>query len=110
MIDVKLIDGQGSGKSARISELGSLIVGPEKPSETKFLQLDTINTPFNFFKPIAGISLCITGFIINADRNVGVNGATVEIYESDAVDSLTVIEPILKLISTNKRHFQLFQC
>lgn len=82
MISVFLKDGGGKGFSARISPVGELAVAPIAFSDPIARELTAINVPANFFVPKAGHSLVVTDIILYANRNVGVNDATVLIYEA----------------------------
>ncbi len=85
-----------TGHAARVTRFGQLVIAPLAYSEPISQNLATINTAFNFIKPQADHSIVITDIIASADRNVSVTDpAEVEIYESDEVDSLTVVETIV---------------
>lgn len=95
MIEVT-IKSTETGKTVRINNFGLLTVGPFDFSTPIFRSLNSDNTAFNFFKPRAGFKFVITDVIADADRNIGVNGAVVDIYEASASDSTTIDTQILK--------------
>ena len=96
-IPIILQDGRGTRSTAKVDPNGILAVGPIKSSTPKFNELDVIDTAFNFFEPVAGQRFVITGAIINATRTISVNGAVVEIYESDSVTSTTILKDLLTI-------------
>lgn len=88
------------GKGNRIVEVspnGELAIAPLQYSTNKFNNMNVVDTAFNFQKPIAGKQFVITGLIISTSRTVGVNGATIEIYEADSIDSTSVDKTILRV-------------
>ncbi len=88
------------GRNNRVieaSDNGEMATAPIEYSTGKFNNMDLVDTAYNFHTPTTGKRFVITGFIIAANRNVGVNGATIEFYEASAVDATTVDETILQL-------------
>jgi len=96
MIKVNLSDGKGSSNLAVVSPQGELITRPAQYSTAKKQQITDSNA-VNFFKPLAGKKLIVTGMIVNTDRNVGVNGSLIEVYEASAVDSTTIVTDIIAI-------------
>lgn len=86
-----------SGVKAKVTKFGQLVVAPLQYSTPVVNSLDVINTAFSFVEPQQDRSIVITDIVISADRNVGVNGANVEIYEADAIDTITVDITILEV-------------
>ncbi len=82
--------GNGNGVSAGVSSIGELIMRPFDYSTPVFKSLNVDDTAFNFFKPIAGQQFVITGIVADANRDVGVNGASVVIYEATSETEITV--------------------
>ena len=83
--------------AARVTSLGQLVVAPYDYSEPVSKSLDSINTAFNFIEPLAGHAIVITDIIASADKDVSnTTPADVDVYESDAVDSLTSIKGIVR--------------
>lgn len=95
MVEVT-IKGAQFGNSVKVSKNGELVVGPLDFSTPIFKSLNVDNQAFNFFKPRAGFKFVLTDVIADADRNIGVNGVAVDIYEADAEDSTTIDDQILK--------------
>lgn len=78
-----------TGNAARVTPFGQLIVAPLSFSKPITIELDTINTAFNFLTPESGKSIVITDIVISTDKDVSnVEPAEIELYEADAVDSL----------------------
>ena len=86
-----------SGNAARVTKFGQLVVAPLQYSTPISDTLDVIDTAFNFVSPAQDQSIIITDIIISASRTVGVNGADVVVYQSDAPDSIIVDKEIVEL-------------
>lgn len=97
MIKVNISDGHGSGNIAKITPQGEILTRQLKFSESQFQAMDTIDTAFNFFKAKAGERFIITSVLLNTNKDIGVNGANVDIYEADSVSSTTIDKQILKI-------------
>jgi hypothetical protein len=97
MIKVNLIDGSGTGRPARVNSLGEVVVGPLASSEPFFGELDTDDAPVGFIQAKAGQQFIVNSVIINSSRDVSVNGAFVEIYESDEFGSANVTKSLFKV-------------
>ena len=95
MLKVQLIDGDGKAVIARVNEDGELVTGALRPSDAISKELDTDDTPVNFFVAKAKSRIRITGIILSAPNNIGVNGSQVTIYRSDGPNSSTVLGDIL---------------
>lgn len=85
-----------TGNAARVTEFGQLAVAPLDFSTPVQNDLTVVNTAVNFIAPVAGQSVIITDILISSDRNVGVNGAVVDIYQALADDTTTIDSEILK--------------
>ena len=83
--------------AARVSEFGQLAIAPLAYSEPSFKKLDVINTAFNFIEPQHGHQIVITDIILTANKAVGTNDATIDIYEADAVDTAVITKEIIEL-------------
>lgn len=97
MTQMVIMGGGGNGRPAKVTADGELVVGDLAYSDVQFQDVDTIDTAFNFFKPTTGKRRIITGILVATDRNVGVNGAVVEIYEATAADTATVAKTVIRL-------------
>jgi len=96
MIKVNISDGTGKGNLAEITNQGELITRAAQFSTSKKQQI-TDSSAVNFFKPIAGKKFIVTGIIINTDRNVGVNGSAIEVYEASTATSTTIDTSIISV-------------
>lgn len=94
MIKVNILDGSGEKHTTKVTHNNELLV-VKQFSQAEKITLTVDNTPVNLIKPKAGSRLIITGLIVNTDRNVGVNGASVEVYEANSESSSTVDKAIL---------------
>lgn len=97
MIKVNVIDGSGSGRAARVNSLGQVVVGPLASSEPFFNILETDDVPVGIIQAKAGEQFIVTSLLVNTSRDVSVNGALVEIYESDEFGSANVTKNLLSL-------------
>jgi hypothetical protein len=95
MISVKILDASGTGRAARINSFGQVVVGPLASSEPFFVELDTDDVPVGIIQAISAQQFIVTSIILNSSRNVNVNGALIEIYESDEFGSANVTKPLL---------------
>jgi len=79
---------------ARVSFSGELITrGSFQTAEKVTLTID--DTPVNILKPRAGQQSIITGIIVNTNRDIGVNGSLIEIYEATTETTGTVAKAIM---------------
>ena len=85
-----------SGKVAKVTKFGQLVVAPIAYSIPVTQEMDVIDTAFNFVTPEQGQSIVITDIVIAANKDVSpTEPAIVEVYTADANDSITVITEIL---------------
>lgn len=101
MIQVQIVG--ANNRVAEVLPTGQLATAALKYSTGKFNNMDATGTAFNFHEPTAGKRFVITGFIIGTNRDVGPDGAVIEIYEASAVDSIIVDEAILQLDMTKNQ-------
>lgn len=96
MLSYILVDGRGTKVAAKVTEFGAQAVSPLKFSTPQSLELTAANVPGNFVSPTPGSSIVITDIILYGNRNIGVNDATVEIYEASGIDVTASIKTIFK--------------
>lgn len=100
-ISVEIEDGKrGTKTSAIVTQRGQLITAPLEFSATSFNSMTVNNQAYNFAVPQAGKQFVLTDIIVSADKNVGTNGAEIQIYEADAVDSATVASNLFQFTVT----------
>lgn len=87
----------GHGNVAKITSHGELIVAALSPNVSRHQTMALIDTAYNFAVPIRGQKMRLENILIYANKGVGVNDATVEIYTANAIDSLVAIETILTI-------------
>jgi len=97
MIKVNIVDGHGTSNTIKVSPQGELLVRQLKFGRPKFQAIDTIDTAFNFFLPRAGEQFVITGILLNTNKDIGANGAIVDIYESSSATSTTIDSQIVRI-------------
>lgn len=80
------IVGQGK-RHARVNNGGELVVAIGDYDKTKFVELETANTVYNYYEPISEKQFVVTGFLAYGDKQVGTTtNATVAIFESGTID------------------------
>ena len=94
MIKVNLSGDKGN--LAKISEQGELIIRGAEYSIFKKQQIVDANA-VNFFKPLSGKKFIVSGIILNTDRNVGVNGSAIEVYEASTASETTIDTSIISI-------------
>lgn len=94
MLNVVLKDSSNSNTS-KISSRGELVVGKLAFSEAYNATADVINTAYSVIAPKTKQRFLITDILIYANKNVGVNDATIYIYEASGPDITTVTKSIL---------------
>ena len=88
---IKIVDGRGSKNFAKVTTIGQLITAPFAYDEVSHVELDVINTAYNFFTPKTSEQFVITSFYAKADKGVSsVTEADFIIYESLSASSTTV--------------------
>ena len=93
--ETSLVDGGGSDNRALVTRYGQLVVSPIDYSTPVARVLSDVNTAYNFVTPISGKRIVITDILAYANRNVGVNDATVDIYEADSITETTISKSII---------------
>ena len=89
-----ITDGSGSDYLAKVTSRGELVVGQLDFSSAYNATADVAGTGYNLVEPKAGCRFVITAILVYADKDVGVNDATVTIYEASAPDTATVDDTI----------------
>jgi hypothetical protein len=92
-----VIQDAGSGNRATVTRFGQLVVAPVDYSVPVAQTLDLVNTAYNFVEPSQGQNIVITDIILTANKNVGVNDATVTLYEASDVNVTVSDKDILNL-------------
>ena len=88
------IVGRG-GIIAEVTPGGHLVVGEHKFDETVPKNLSSINTAFNFYKPISQKQFIIKGIVAKANKDVSTStDADLVIYEGTS-DSTTTVDKLL---------------
>lgn len=94
-LPVILQDGGGSGREAIVLPSGQLAVSPLAASVPRTVSMNATGTGFNFFRPVSDKEGIITEIIISTNKDIGVNGATITIYEAGDEDTATSDRDIL---------------
>lgn len=95
-----------SSVSPKVTKSGQLVTSPIEYSAPVSLNLDTVDTAFNFITPEHGKSIVITDIIASADKIVsGTTPADIVIYESDSATSLTELAVIVRPQLTRANNF-----
>lgn len=97
MIKSVVVDGDGSGKKAKVTSIGQQVVGQYAYDEVVFNELAEPNTAYNFYTPKEGMQFVITGVMAYADKQVGTTtGATVIVYEATDPALVTVSKTLIQ--------------
>ncbi len=83
-----------SNNTVEVSNKGELFTRLQFSSAEK-ISLIADNVVVNIVKPRSGQKMIITGLIVNTDRDIGVNGANVQIYEAVSATTSTSAKDIL---------------
>ncbi|NIQ15506.1 MAG: hypothetical protein GTO02_14250 [Candidatus Dadabacteria bacterium] len=106
-IENKMVDGHGDGHRVRVSKWGIAATGPIEFSVSYPVTASSINTAYTFVGPKAGKQFVVTDILLYANKNVGANDATVEIYEADTETTTTVSKSVLitEMLKQTSRDF-----
>ena len=86
-----------TGYKAGVTKQNQLITAPLSYSTPIAKTINTVDTAFNFIKAKSSFRIVITSIFLYGDKNIGVNDATVELYEALENDTTTVSKSILSL-------------
>lgn len=90
-------DGTGTSNKAKVTSRGQLVTSPLEFSEVYNTVITEANTAFNIIEPKPNKRFVITDIILYANKDVGINDATITIYGSDAANSLEVLGVVTSL-------------
>ncbi len=99
---IKVLIQGNNGNTANVTDSGEFVISPRFAQATK-VTLIADNTPLNLVRAVASQKLIITGLIVNTNRDIGVNGALVEIYEASDDSTATVDKAILSFDLTKNQ-------
>jgi hypothetical protein len=86
-----ICDGGGGKAKACVTTNGQLVTSPISYDDTKYVELDVINTAYNFYEAKPGKRFVITFIRAKADRGVSSTAdADVIIYEGSSSSTTTV--------------------
>ena len=88
-------DGRGTSHKALVTEYGQLVTGSISYSTPVARTLLLVDTAYNFVTQISGKRIVITEMLLYANKGVGVNDATVEIYEAEGATETTISKSII---------------
>ncbi len=94
MTQVEIIGTEGK---VRVSSNGELIVRGFDYFEAFRANLNVVDQAFNLVEPQGGKQFVVTGLAISGNRDIGVNGSILVIYDADSVTSLTVLNDSIDL-------------
>jgi len=103
-----IVDGAGSLSRARVNPTGALVTGPLSFSDTTFVEFAVADSAYSLVEPLAGQQFVITGLVLGADKDVGVDGAIVEIYEASSNNTTTVDKTLFQTSVPQKDNVALF--
>ncbi len=80
-----------------VTEFGQLVVAPIDYSTSVNAEMSVNDQAYNLVGPSSGQEIIVTDIILTANRNIGVNDATVTIYIADGPDDTAEAGDILEL-------------
>ena len=98
---IKIVDPK-TGVVARVTQFGQLVTAPLNFSTPVNVKLDVINTVFTIINPQDGKNIIIDSLVITANKNVGVNDATVTLYS--AVDDEDIAPGAAEILFEMKKN------
>lgn len=96
-IITKIGDGAGKSTEAIVTSRGQLVTSPLEYSTAYTKEVNATATAFNFIGPVTGKRFVITDILLYADKNVGVNDASVQLYEATSSASTTISKTIIDI-------------
>lgn len=81
--------------SAKVTSRGELVTGHLSFSKAYNATASVINTGYNAIAPRAGNIFVITDILIYANKDIGVNDASIVIYTANSPTSTTAIESLI---------------
>ena len=85
------ISNPATGEEVKVTASGQLVVGPVAYDTAKFIEMDVIDTAYNFVAPQTGMQFVITGLRLKADRGVSnTTDAQVVFFEATSATSTAV--------------------
>jgi hypothetical protein len=108
-LPVVIKDGDGiTGAQAKVTSRGQLVVAPLAFSTPQFNEMTATATAYNFFTPKTSQQFIITEIIISTNKNVSVtDGALIEIFTTNAINSATPLDDILTVQLTKNANLPL---
>ena len=97
MIQVQVVDGRGTRRAAQVSRSGELVVGPLTASVPASVTLVAAGGAHNFCQPVPGREYRITDIILTTNKDIGVDGATITVYEATSAASTVVTKQLVKM-------------
>lgn len=89
-INANITDGKGTNSRACVTKAGQLVTSSISYDDTKFIELATDATAYNFYPPKVGSKFVVTGIIAKADKQVSTSvDAEVVIYEASSATTTT---------------------
>lgn len=90
-----ITDATGTDKQVKVTSRNELVINRYDYSTAYAVTANAVNTAFNFIEPKAGWRFVITDILLYANKGVGANDASVQVYEASGSDSTTVDKAIL---------------
>lgn len=99
MIDVQILDGSGTGSTAKITTRGQVVTAPLEYSLAYNATAGTANVAVNVIEPINGKRFVIDSLMLYANQGVSNTAdATVDVYEATSNATATISK---SLVQTN---------
>lgn len=100
------IEGANSKIRAKVTKYGQLVTSPLAYSAPMQANLVTPDIAYNFIEPSAGEAIVITDVIASAAKSVSnTTPANIQIYQSNGINSLEIVDGILSPQLTGASNF-----
>jgi hypothetical protein len=97
VLRTEITDGSGNDYKAQVTKYNQLVTAPVDYSQAYAVTASVINTAYNYVPPVQGKRFVVTDILLYANKDVGVNDATVDLYEADGATETTVTKSVLSL-------------
>lgn len=95
-IDVRIVNGKGSGSVAHVTNRGEMIVNDADYSLSYNATVAVADTAYNFVGPVAGKQFVIKNIFLYGNISLSaVADTTVNIYEADSPSTTTVSKDVI---------------
>jgi len=96
-LNIEIKDGTGSCSKTKVTSRGQLVTAPLEFSSAFGTTADVVNVAFNLVSPVPGKGFVVTAILLSANKGVGTNDASVQLYEASSATSTVVDSGVLDI-------------